>query len=98
MSMSTMTAHSSTSIRRKITTGLSALPVDQFQVDPLRLAVAERKRCRATLDLIEELRIGSFPIFEVIHRHREIPRVCRQRPDAELPLLVRARRLDEACR
>src|SRR3989442_12254047 len=95
MSMSTMTARSSTSTRRKTTTGLSALPVDQSQVDSLRLAVAERKWCRAILDLVQELRVRSFPILEVIDRHREIPRVCRQRLDVELPLLIGPCRLDE---
>src|SRR5438552_11947315 len=94
--MSMMTVPSPTSTRLKTTNGLS--PVDQFQIERFRLAVAEREPRPAILDLLEELRIRSLTILEIVDGHREISIVRRQCLDAELSLLIGASRLHEARR
>src|SRR6478736_800859 len=88
-----MTVHSSTSTRLKTTNGSS---VHDFQIQRLRLPVSNREPRRAALDLLEELGIGAFAIFQIIHRDGQISIFGRQCPDTELPLLVGAACLDKA--
>jgi CTP:molybdopterin cytidylyltransferase MocA len=71
------------------------LSVDDLQVDSLRLTLTKREPRRAILDLLEKLRVRSFAILEVIDGDSEVVSIGRQRPDAELSLLVGARGLHE---